>query len=250
MASPLPSRIRACLFDLDGVLTQTATVHAAAWKRTFDELLAARSRRTGTACRPFTDDDYRTYVDGRIRTDGVRAFLASRDITLPDGAPDDPPERATVHGVANRKNALLLEEIDRHGVETFADAVHLLHDVHAAGLPCAVVSASANTARVLEVTGLADLVTARIDGVVAHERRLRGKPAPDIFLAGAEALGVEPAAAAVFEDAVAGVAAGHEGRFGLVVGVDRVGDGHADDLRQAGADVVVADLGALRDALT
>ena len=189
-------------------------------------------------------------MDGRIRADGVRAFLASRGIELPEGSAADPSTRDTVHGLSNRKNALVLDEIARHGVLTFGDGVQLLRDVHAAGVPCAVVSASANTERVLAATGLADLVDARIDGVVAHERRLPGKPAPDTFLAGAEALGVEPAAAAVVEDAVAGVAAGRAGRFGLVVGVDRVGGDHADALRAAGADVVVADLGTLPATLS
>jgi len=247
VTSPLPPRVRACLFDLDGVLTRTASVHAAAWKRTFDGVLEAWASRTGAAWRPFDHDDYLRYVDGRIRTDGVRSFLASRSIQLPDGEPDDPPTRATVHGVSNRKNELLLDELAQHGVEPFDDGVRLLRAARAAGLACAVVSASANTAQVLDAAGLADLVDTRIDGIVARERRLPGKPAPDTFLAGAEALGVAPVATAVFEDAVAGVVAGRAGAFGLVVGVDRVGGDHADALHDAGADVVVSDLDQLRD---
>ncbi len=250
MTTGLPVRIRACLFDLDGVLTRTATVHAAAWRRTFDEYLAARGERTGAPWRRFSGDDYTLYVDGRVRADGVRAFLASRGITLPDGAADDPPTRETVHGLGNRKNELLLDEIDRHGVDTFPDAVHLLRAAHDAHVPCAVVSASANTARVLDATGLARMIDASIDGIVAHERRLAGKPAPDTFLAGAEALGVAPPDAAVFEDAIAGVAAGRAGRFGLVVGVDRRGTDHATALREAGADLVVTDLSRLADVVS
>jgi beta-phosphoglucomutase family hydrolase len=245
----LPPTIRACLFDMDGVLTRTAAVHAAAWKRMFDAFLADRARRTHQDWRPFEDADYQQYVDGRIRADGTRAFLASRGITLPDGKPDDPPSAETINGLGNRKNEILLDEIHQHGVDTYPDAVQLLTDARDGGLPCAVVSASANTAQVLEVTGLDALIDARIDGVVAHERHLAGKPAPDSFLAGAAALGVDPGDAAVFEDAVSGVAAGRAGRFGLVVGVDRVGHGHADELRRAGADVVVSDLSDLANAL-
>ena len=180
----------------------------------------------------------------------LETTMASRGITLPDGAPDDPPTRETVHGLGNRKNELLLDEIDRHGVDTFPDAVHLLRAAHDAHVPCAVVSASANTARVLDATGLARMIDASIDGIVAHERRLAGKPAPDTFLAGAEALGVAPPDAAVFEDAIAGVAAGRAGRFGLVVGVDRRGADHATALREAGADLVVTDLSRLADVVS
>lgn len=244
------SVMRGCLFDMDGVLTKTAAVHAAAWKRMFDGYLADRAGRTGEPWRPFDTADYEQYVDGRIRSDGTRAFLASRGIVLPEGTPTDQTSAETVHGLGNRKNVLVLDEIESHGVETFADAVQLLHAVRAAGLRCAVVSASVNTSRVLAVTGLATFVDACIDGVVAADRGLAGKPAPDTFLAGAEALGIEPAAAAVFEDAVAGVAAGQAGGFGLVVGVDRVGHGHADDLRTAGADMVVTDVSLVLGALT
>lgn len=249
MATGLPAHIRACLFDLDGVLTRTASVHAAAWKRMFDEFLAERARAAGEPWRPFDDADYRQYVDGRIRADGTRSFLASRGIVLPEGEPDDPTSADTINGLGNRKNAMVLDEIDRHGVETFPDGVHLLSEAHSGGLGCAVVSASANTQRVLESTGLAPFVDARIDGVVAEHQHLAGKPAPDTFLAGASALAIDPRLAAVFEDAVAGVAAGHAGGFGLVVGIDRVGNGHADELRRAGAHVVVTDLAQLQDAL-
>ena len=249
MPTGLPAHMRACLFDLDGVLTRTASVHAAAWKRMFDEFLAERARAAGQPWRPFDDADYQRYVDGRIRADGTRSFLASRGISLPEGEPDDPVSADTVNGLGNRKNSMVLDEIDRHGVETFPDGVRLLQAAHAAGLGCAVVSASANTQRVLETTGLAPYVDARIDGVVAERRHLAGKPAPDTFLAGAAALAIDPLLSAVFEDAVAGVAAGRAGGFGLVVGIDRVGDGHADDLRRAGADVVVTDLAQLQDAI-
>jgi beta-phosphoglucomutase family hydrolase len=249
MTTGLPSHIRACLFDLDGVLTRTAAVHAAAWKRVFDEFLSERAHAVGQPWRPFDDADYQQYVDGRIRADGVRAFLASRGITLPDGMPADPASADSIHGLGNRKNALVLDEIDRHGVDTFADGVQLLRAAHSSGLGCAVVSASANTERVLAATGLDRFVDARIDGVVAARRHLAGKPAPDTFLAGAEALAIDPTLAAVFEDAVSGVAAGHAGGFGLVVGVDRVGDGHTAALRRAGADVVVSDLAQLQEAI-
>ncbi|MCU1399298.1 MAG: beta-phosphoglucomutase [Acidimicrobiales bacterium] len=234
---------------MDGVLTRTAVVHAHAWKRMFDDFLSSRAQRSGTPFQPFEDADYQQYVDGRIRADGTRAFLASRGITIPEGEPDDPPSAETVHGLGNRKNAMVLEYIAAHGVGTYTDAVWLLREAHADGLRCAVVSASANTAQVLEVTGLADVIDARIDGVVAQQQALRGKPAPDTFCAGAAALGIEPSNAAVFEDAVSGVAAGHAGGFGLVVGVDRVGGGHGDELRRAGADVVVSDLCRLSEAL-
>jgi beta-phosphoglucomutase family hydrolase len=237
----LPVAVRACLFDLDGVLTKTAVVHDAAWKDTFDAYLRARD---GVGFRPFdADRDYAEYVDGKVRTDGVRAFLASRGITLPEGSPDDPPTAETVHGLGNRKNELLLRRIHDDGVEVYEGSVRYVRAVRAAGLRTAVVSSSANTADVLAVTGLAPLFDARIDGTVIRERGLRGKPEPDSFLAGAAALGVGPAESAVFEDAVAGVEAGRKGGFAHVVGVDRVG--HAEALRAHGADVVVTDLAEL-----
>jgi beta-phosphoglucomutase family hydrolase len=240
----LPDDVTACLFDLDGVLTQTAKVHDAAWTEMFDGYLRARSERTGEPFVPFDPAaDYNAYVDGKPREDGVRSFLASRGITLPEGSPDDPPGTETVAGLGNRKNEALLATIARDGVEVYDGSRRYLEAARDAGLRRAVVSSSANTAQVLEVTGLADLVEVRVDGVTAREQHLSGKPAPDTFLAGAKLLGVEPAQAAVFEDALAGVAAGRAGKFGHVVGVDRVGQ--ADALRENGADVVVRDLDEL-----
>jgi beta-phosphoglucomutase family hydrolase len=232
----LPDSITACLFDLDGVLTDTASVHRAAWKATFDPLLAARGQAA------FTDQDYVDFVDGKPRADGVRDFLHSRGIDLPGGAPDDGPSKETVHGVGNRKNDLLLQRIERDGVHVYDGSRRYLQAARDAGLYRAVVSSSANTAQVLEVTGLAEFVQARVDGVMLAERRIAGKPAPDSFLAGASLLGVGAGAAAVFEDALAGVSAGRAGGFGYVVGVNRVDPEHADALREHGASVVVNDL--------
>ncbi|WP_091541688.1 HAD family phosphatase [Modestobacter sp. DSM 44400] len=240
----LPDDIRACLFDLDGVLTQTAKVHQAAWKRTFDEFL----RRQDPAAEEFSSADYNEYVDGKPRKDGVRDFLAGRRITLPEGSDDDPADAATVAGVATRKNELVLAELEEHGVQVYEGSMRYLRAAKEAGLSAAVVTASANGAHVIEVAGFADLVDARIDGLVAARDGLRGKPAPDTFLAGAEALGVEPAQAAVFEDALSGVAAGRAGHFGFVVGVDRVGQ--AAGLAERGADVVVQDLDELLGTTT
>ncbi|MEV7154633.1 beta-phosphoglucomutase family hydrolase [Streptomyces misionensis] len=243
----LPSHVRACLFDLDGVLTQTATVHAAAWKEMFDAYLRERAAREGTPFVPFdATRDYDAYVDGRPREDGVRTFLASRGVRLPEGTPDDPPDAETVYGLGTRKNGLVLRRIREDGVRPYEGSVRFLHAVREAGLRCAVVSSSANARDVLTAAGIGDLFDGRIDGVVAHERRLRGKPAPDTYLEAARELAVEPGAAAVFEDALAGVAAGRAGRFGLVVGVDRVGQ--ADELRAHGADVVVRDLAELLES--
>jgi beta-phosphoglucomutase family hydrolase len=237
----LPDAVRVCLFDLDGVLTKTATVHFAAWKRTFDQFL--QEHEPGSE--PFSQLDYNRYVDGKHRADGVRGFLASRGITLPEGSPGDPPDVATVHGIATRKNALVLEELAQHGVEVYPGSVDYLRAAKEAGLATAVVTASANGEQVIAAGGFADLIDARIDGVVAARDSLRGKPEPDTFLAGARALGVEPAAAVVFEDAISGVQAGRAGKFGYVVGVDRVGQ--AEALREHGADIVVKDLSELLD---
>jgi beta-phosphoglucomutase family hydrolase len=240
----LPDQVRGCLFDLDGVLTETAKVHDAAWKDTFDNYLRDRAAATGEPFVPFDPvADYDEYVDGKPREDGVRSFLASRGITLPEGSDDDPPTALTVHGLGNRKNQLLLDRIHAAGVEAYPGSVSYVHAVRDAGLRRAVVSSSANCRDVLVAAGIEDLFEARIDGVVAGREHLRGKPAPDTYLAGAKALGLAPAQAAVFEDALAGVAAGRAGAFGFVVGVDRVGQ--ADALREHGADVVVTDLAEL-----
>jgi beta-phosphoglucomutase family hydrolase len=240
----LPESVRACLFDLDGVLTQTAKVHDAAWTQMFDEFLRRRAAAADQSFVPFDPAaDYDEYVDGRPRYDGVRAFLASRHIELPEGTPADPPSADTVHGLGNRKNELVLRLIHDQGVEAYEGSVRYVHAVRDAGLRTAVVSSSANCRDVLRAAGIEDLFEVRVDGVVAARDHLRGKPEPDTFLAGARALGLGPDASAVFEDALAGVAAGRAGRFAYVVGVDRVGQ--AEALRDHGADVVVTDLAEL-----
>jgi beta-phosphoglucomutase family hydrolase len=240
----LPGGIRACLFDLDGVLTQTAKVHAAAWKGMFDAYLRKRAKQTGEKFVPFDAvADYDRYVDGKPRYDGVRSFLASRGIDLPEGDPSDPPSSETVHGLGNRKNELVLALLKRDGVESYPGSVRYVHAVREAGLHTAVVSASANCKDVLEAAGISDLFEVRIDGVVVEQKHLRGKPAPDTFLAAAKKLGVQPADAAVFEDALAGVEAGRAGSFGFVIGVDRTGQREA--LLEHGADIVVSDLAEL-----
>ncbi|MFC9059620.1 beta-phosphoglucomutase family hydrolase [Streptomyces sp. NPDC057074] len=236
----LPDDIQACLFDLDGVVTRTAVVHAAAWKETFDAFLRERD---GADFRPFTDSDYDEYVDGRPRADGVRSFLASRGVDLPEGGPDDPPDARTVNGVGNRKNELLLAKIRTDGVEPYEGTLRYIDAVRAAGLATAIVSSSANTRDVLHSIDAEGLFDVRIDGVVARERKLPGKPHPDTFLAAARDLGVDPSRAAVFEDALAGMDAGRSGHFGFVVGVDRVGQ--TDALYAHGADRVVKDLAEL-----
>jgi beta-phosphoglucomutase family hydrolase len=240
----LPDDVSACLFDLDGVLTDTASVHRKAWKSMFDDYLQARAERDGDQFRPFDiDGDYATYVDGKKREDGVRSFLTSRGITLPEGDPDDDPGAETVNGLGNRKNALFQEVLHGEGVKVFEGSRKYLEAVHAAGLAVAVVSSSANTREVLEVTGLDRFVAQRVDALTMLDEHIPGKPAPDSYLRGAELLGVAPSAAAVFEDAIAGVQAGHAGHFGMVIGVDRVD--HAEALRSNGADVVVKDLAEL-----
>ena len=242
----LPDQVRACLFDLDGVLTKTATVHAAAWKQMFDEYLRQRAERTGEPFVAFdSDSDYGEYVDGKPRYDGVRSFLASRGIELPEGEEDDPPTAETVHGLGNRKNELVLKMIREDGVEAYPGSVRYLEAVRDAGLKRAVVSSSTNCRDVLVAAGIEQLFEARIDGVVAEREHLKGKPAPDTYLAGARALGVGAEEAAVFEDALAGVEAGRAGKFACVVGVDRVD--HADALREHGATIVVEDLAELLD---
>jgi len=242
----LPDGIEACLFDLDGVLTKTAAVHAAAWREMFDAYLRKAADTTGARFTPFDiRHDYDEYVDGKPRADGVRDFLASRGISLPEGTPDDPPTAETINGLGNRKNELLLKRISEDGVEVYEGSVRYLEAVQRAGLHRAVVSSSANTKQVLEVTGLAHFFEVRVDGVTINERHLHGKPAPDTFLDAARQLGVEAAHAVVFEDALSGVAAGHSGHFGYVVGVDRVGQAGA--LAEHGADRVVRDLAELLD---
>ena len=235
----LPDHVTACLFDLDGVLTDTAAVHRAAWAATFDPVLKQHGQDR------FTQDDYDEYVDGKPRLDGVRDFLESRGLDVPEGVDGDPPDAETVHGIAERKNRDVLDRIKTQGVEVFPGSRRYLEAAAAAGLRRIVVSSSANTAEVLGVTGLAELVEGRVDGVTIKERGMPGKPAPDSFLAGAECAGVAPADAAVFEDATSGVEAGHRGHFGFVVGVNRLDDHHAQALRDHGADIVVNDLAEL-----
>lgn len=240
----LPAGIRACLFDLDGVLTDTAAVHAAAWKEMFDQFLRAYAEQHGISFRPFdARAEYDAYVDGKPRVDGVRDFLTSRGITLPDGTLTDPPTAMTVNGLGNRKNEAVQRRIRTEGVQVFDGSLRYLQATEEAGLRRAVVSSSANTREILDVTGLAQYVELVVDGVTIRTDGLRGKPAPDTFLAAAKGLGVDPSEAAVFEDALAGVQAGRAGRFGHVVGVDRVGQ--ADQLKVHGADVVVRDLAEL-----
>jgi beta-phosphoglucomutase family hydrolase len=240
----LPDHVTTCLFDLDGVLTKTAVVHAAAWKEMFDDFLKQRASASGGQFVAFDPvSDYDEYVDGKPRYDGVQSFLASRGIELPRGTPDDPPSAQTVDGLGNRKNEIVLRLIRDQGVQPYDGSVKYVKAARDAGLHRAVVSSSTNAHDVLVAAGIADLFEKRIDGVVAEREHLRGKPAPDTFLAGARAFGVEPSVAAVFEDALAGVEAGRAGSFGCVVGVDRVGQ--ADALREHGADIVVSDLSEL-----
>jgi beta-phosphoglucomutase family hydrolase len=240
----VPDFIRACLFDLDGVLTQTARIHSAAWKTTFDEFLRRWSADHNVHQHPFRlPDDYVRFVDGKLREDGVRSFLASRSITLPDGTSGDPPEAETVHGLANRKNSHVLQLLRTRGVAVYPSSVDFARSARSCGYPLAVVSSSKNCRAVLEAAGLEHLFAVRVDGVVAERDGLRGKPAPDMFVAAARQLGVAPAHAAVFEDAVAGVSAARAGSFGWIVGVDR--GGSRDQLIAGGAHEVVGDLGEL-----
>lgn len=239
-----PERFDAVLFDLDGVLTDTAKVHAACWKKMFDEFLQKRTAQTGEAFRPFdSDNDYRRYVDGKLRYEGVRSFLQSRGIHLPYGDPSDPAHRETICGLGNRKNELIQEVLATEGVEVYDGSLPFVHHLRSVGMRTAIVSASRNCPAVLAAAGIVDLFDVRVDGEVASRLHLAGKPAPDTFLEAARQLGVEPARAVVVEDAIAGVQAGRAGQFGLVIGVARKGEANA--LQENGADIVVADLSEL-----
>jgi beta-phosphoglucomutase family hydrolase len=240
----LPDSVTACLFDLDGVLTQTAKVHAAAWKQMFDDYLRQRAEQTGKKFVPFDDvRDYDEYVDGKPRYDGVRSFLASRGIDLPEGTPEDPPDAETIDGLGNRKNEIVLKMIHEDGVQPYEGSVRYVKAARDGGLRRAVVSSSTNARDVLKAAGILDLFEEIIDGHTTEREHLNGKPAPDTYLAGARAVGVGPDQAAVYEDALAGVESGRAGNFAFVVGVDRVGQ--ADALEAHGADVVVQDLAEL-----
>ncbi len=243
MTTITAERYDAVLFDLDGVLTKTAAVHETAWKTMFDGYLRERATREGVAFQPFTDDDYVRYVDGRPRTDGVISFLASRSITIPKGAPGDHPDQETAWGLGNRKNEMFQTVLAQKGVEPYDDGLALLRGVRAVGIRTAVVSASENTAAVLEAAGLSELFDARVDGTTVERLGLSGKPAPDEYLEAARELSIEPARAVVVEDAISGVQSGRAGGFGLVVGANRRDDG--DALRAGGADVAVTDLATL-----
>ena len=230
----------AVLFDLDGVVTRTAQVHAAAWKRLFDAYLRTHAERSGGPFKPFTPEDYRRYVDGLPRQEGTRRFLESRGLRLPEGSPEDGPDAETLYGLGKRKNTWFLEALERQGVDVDPAAVELLERVRAAGMRTAVVTSSRNGAAVLRAGRLEHLFDERVDGVEAARLRLAGKPAPDTFLEAARRLGVSPERAAVLEDAQAGVQAGRRGGFGCVIGVLRSGE--EGSLREAGADVEVTDL--------
>jgi beta-phosphoglucomutase family hydrolase len=240
----LPPNIAACLFDLDGVLTQTARVHARAWKETLDAFLKERARRTGSEFRPFDEvADYDEHVDGKPREEGVRSFLAARHISLPEGTENDPPDAETVHGLAVRKDALFLQLIHTQGVEPYEGSVRYVYAAREAGLKLAVVTSSRHCDEVLTAARMQVRFDAQVDGNVAHAKGLRGKPAPDTYLEAARMVGAAPPDSAVYEDALAGVQAGRMGGFGLVIGIDRAGQ--AEALRAQGADVVVNDLADL-----
>ncbi len=237
-------RYDAVLLDLDGVITDTANLHAACWKQMFDEYLQARATRRGETFRPFDiATDYRLYVDGKPRFDGVRDFLTSRGIELPEGSPADPPQIETIGGLGNRKNALVNKIIEEKGVEPYEGTVKFIHQLRRQGFKIAVVTSSQNCTAVLKAAKLDALFDVQVDGNMIHAKQLAGKPAPDTFLIAAKLLGVGPARAIVIEDAISGVQAGANGNFGLVIGVAR--KGHNAELRQHGAHLVVKDLGEL-----
>jgi beta-phosphoglucomutase family hydrolase len=239
-----PDRFDAVLFDLDGVLTSTAKIHSSCWKTMFDAFLRHRATERKEPFQPFgIDTDYKRYVDGKLRYEGVRSFLASRNITLAEGTPEDPPTVETVCGLGNRKDELVKAAIEKGEVESYPGSVALVRHLREQGTRTAVVSSSNNCEQVLRAAGIFDLFELRVDGVVASKLGLPGKPAPDTFLEAARMLGISPARAVVVEDALAGVQAGRAGGFGLVIGVDREGSG--DVLRTSGADVVVTDLAEL-----
>ena len=237
-------RFDGVLFDLDGVLTDTARVHAACWKRMFDDFLRQRAADKDEPFRPFDiANDYKEYVDGKLRYDGVRSFLKSRGIDLPYGHPDSPPDRKTICGLGNLKDRMVKEALESGGVEAYEGSVAFVQYLRGQGIKTAVVSASSNCEAILKAAGIADLFDVRVDGEVAVRLKLAGKPAPDTFLKAAEELNIQPERAVVAEDAISGVQAGRDGGFGLVIGVDRKGD--AEALRRNGANIVVADLGEL-----
>ena len=237
-------RFDAVLFDLDGVLTDTAKVHAASWKKMFDDFLKQRAEKMKEPFRPFDiATDYKLYVDGKLRYDGVRSFLESRGIQLPFGDPDAPSNTETIIGLGNLKDALVKEIIRTEGVEVYEGSVTLTRMLREQGMKTAVVSASKNCQAALQAAGIEELFDIRVDGEVADRLKLPGKPAPDTFLEAAKELGVEPERAVVVEDAISGVQAGRDGGFGLVIGVDRKGD--ADALMKNGAHIVVNDLSEL-----
>jgi beta-phosphoglucomutase family hydrolase len=239
----IPKEIQACIFDLDGVITDTASIHAAAWKRMFDDFLRSRPDTSGADLRPFEPADYRRYVDGKPRYDGVQSFLESRAVSLPYGSPDDPPELETICGLGNRKNEEFQRHLDENGVQVFPDTIAFIDGLHQRGIRTAVISASRNCQPVLRAAGVEDLFETRVDGVIAAELGLPGKPDPAVFLEATRRLEATPDSAAIVEDALAGVEAGRRGGFALVIGVDRTG--HPDDLLEHGADVVSSDLAQL-----
>jgi beta-phosphoglucomutase family hydrolase len=235
-----PDDIDVVVFDMDGVVTDTATTHSRAWGRLFDEFLERRAEATGQPFEPFSNDDYLAHVDGKPRYDGVRDFLASRGITLPEGGPDDPDDAETVQGLGNRKNTFFTREIEQGGVVRYESTIDLIHALHNAGIKAALISSSRNAVPVLTAASALELFDARVDGVDAEQRGITGKPAPDVFVTAASDCGATPDRAVVVEDAVSGVQAGRAGDFALVIGVDR--GGNAEALAANGADVVVDDL--------